>query len=86
MKDAKQRWSDEMKESTDALKTIRDELKVQMHLASMDARTRFAAMERRLDNEQLNIHKTLSELLAGFRALKDELAKAARGGRPSKHA
>ncbi len=67
------RWSDEVKDSYEVLKTMRDELKVQMHLASMNARQQFDALETRLDNEQLNARKNLNELIASFRQLKDEL-------------
>lgn len=83
MSDAKHRWADEVKDSLDAVKTIRDELKVQMRLGSMDAKARFAELERRLDNEQLNVRKNLGELVASFRLLKEELGKP--GGKPTKH-
>lgn len=73
MNDTTHRWAEEMKDGYEVLKTVRDELKVQMHLAGMDAKERFAKLEQRLDNEQLNARKNLSELTASFRTLKDEL-------------
>lgn len=73
MSDTTHRWADEMKTGFDALKTMRDELKVQMHLAGMDAKARFAELEHRLDSEQLTARKNLSDLTASFRVLKDEL-------------
>lgn len=75
MSDATHRWADELKEAFDGLKTARDEVKVQLHLAGMDAKERFAALEVRLDNEQLNVRKNLGELTANFKLLKDELGK-----------
>ncbi len=84
MSDAKHRWADEVKDSLEVLKTMRDELKVQLHLGSMDAKARFAELEQRLDTEQLNVRKNLGELVASFRLLKDELGKA--GGKPTTHA
>ena len=53
-----------------------------MHLGSMDAKARFAELEQRLDNEQLNVRNNLHELMASFRHLKDELGRA---GKPTHH-
>ncbi len=75
MSDATDRWVDEMKAGFDVLKTMRDELKVQLHLVGMDAKARFAELEHRLDSEQLTARKNLTELTASFRTLKDELGK-----------
>lgn len=75
MSDAAHRWSEEMKDGIEVLKTLRDELKVQVHLAGMDAKARFAELEHRLDSEQLTARKNLSALTASFRILKDELGK-----------
>ena len=75
MSDATDRWMDEMKAGFDVLKTMRDELKVQLHLVGMDAKARFAELETRLDSEQLTARKNLTELTASFRTLKDELGK-----------
>ena len=66
------RWADELKDTVDSVKTLRDELKVQMHLGSMAAKSRFAELERRLDNEQLLAQKNFKELVGGFRAVKAE--------------
>ncbi len=75
MSDTTQRWSEEMKDGFEVLKTMKDELKVQMHLAGMDAKARFSELEQRLDNEQLTMRKNLKELTASFKILKDELGK-----------
>ena len=78
MKDANQRWAEEVVDSMHMLKTLKDELKVQLHLASMEASARFTALEQRLDGEQLTVRKNLNELIASFRVLKDDLGKAGR--------
>ena len=80
MSDMTNRWADEMKDGFEVLKAMRDELKVQMHLAGMEAKARFAELEHRLDSEQLTARKNLSELTASFRVLKDELGAQ---GKPS---
>ncbi len=80
MSDTTHRWADEMKDGFEVLKAMRDELKVQMHLAGMDAKTRFAELEHRLDSEQLTARKNLTELTTSFRIFKDELGK--QGKRP----
>ena len=43
-----QRWADEMKESVEALKALRDEVKLKLHLANMDAKVKLEALEHRL--------------------------------------
>lgn len=75
------RWSDEVKESVEALKAMRDEVKVQLHLANMEAKQKFEALEQRLDNQQLNVRKTMHELAAEFRLLKDELTRETKTGK-----
>ena len=76
MTDSKQRWTQELKDGLEVLKTMRDEVRVQLHLGNMDLRARFAELEARLDNEQLLVRQSLHELIANFRLLKDELARA----------
>ena len=75
------RWSEEVKESVEALKAMRDEVKLQLHLANMEAKQKFEALEHRLDTQQLNVRKTMHELAADFRLLKDELAREAKAGK-----
>jgi hypothetical protein len=75
MSEATQRWSDELKDSFDLLKTMKDELKVQVHLAGMEAKERFAALEKRLDSEQLTARKNAHALVADFKVLKEELGR-----------
>ena len=72
------RWAEEVKDSVDAVKTLRDELKVQIHLANMDAKQKFEELERKFDNDQLNVRKTMHTLAENFRGLKDELARTTR--------
>ena len=70
------RWAEELKDSVEAVRALRDEVKVQLHLASMEARERFTALEAKLENEQLRAKKGLKEVTDGFREVKQELAKA----------
>jgi hypothetical protein len=79
MSDATHRWVDEMKTGFDAVKAIRDELKVQLHLAGMDAKAKFAELEHRIDSEQLTARKNLTALTESFRIFKDELGKQGKG-------
>lgn len=73
-----QRWADEMKESVEALKALRDEVKLKLHLANMDAKVKLEQLEHRLDTQQLNVKKTMHEMAAEFRLLRDELTREAK--------
>lgn len=77
-----ERWADEVTDSLEALRTMRDEVKVQIHLLGMEAKQRFEALEQRLDGDQLTARKNLHELAKSLRLLKDELAKATRPHEP----
>ena len=72
MSDGTNRWADELR---DSLRTMKDELRVQLHLAGKDANARFTELEHRHDSEQLTVRKNLSELTASFRLLIGELDK-----------
>lgn len=72
---ATHRWADEVKETVEAVKAMRDELRVQAHLASMEAKASYEEVERRFENEQLALRKNLKELLAAFRGVKDQFGK-----------
>jgi hypothetical protein len=69
------RWAEELKDSVEVLKTVRDEVKVQVHLGSMEAKARFTALETRLENEQLAVRNSLKEMIAGFREVKEQLKR-----------
>ncbi len=71
------RWAEELKDSVEAVRALRDEVKVQLHLASMEAKERFNALEAKLENEQLRAKNSLKEVTEGFREVKKELAKNA---------
>lgn len=73
MNDPNHRWAEELQESVGAIKAMRDELKVQVHMASMEARAKFEALERRLDQEQLNARKSMKTLVDEFNAVKNEM-------------
>ena len=76
------RWADELTDTVGAVRTLRDELRVQLHLASMEAKARFTQLEHRLETEQLAARKNFKELVEGFREVKEELTRAAKDGRP----
>ncbi len=71
--------SDELKkewhETQEALKTLRDELRVKMHLAGMDAKDTFAKLEERADEVGKDVTEvgrgTLREVVNELRKLKD---------------
>ena len=73
MNDPNHRWAEELQESVSAIKAMRDELKVQVHMASMEARAKFEALERKLDHEQLNARKNLKTLIDEFQAVKNDM-------------
>ena len=75
---SKHRWVEGLKDSLEVLRAMRDEVRVQLHLGSMDLRARFAELEKRLDNEQLQVRQSLHEGLTNFRRLKGEPARASR--------
>jgi DNA-binding transcriptional regulator GbsR (MarR family) len=74
---ATHRWADEVKETVEAVKAMRDELRVQAHLAGMEAKASYEEVERRFENEQLAVRKSLKELLEAFRGVKDQFSKSA---------
>ncbi|MBS1152353.1 MAG: hypothetical protein H6Q89_4051 [Myxococcaceae bacterium] len=78
MNEATHRWAAEVRVSVEVLKRIRDEARVQGHLATLEAKARFLELQRRLNREQRVARKNLSELAANFRAFKDEVVRAAR--------
>ena len=51
MSDASNRWAAELNEGFEVLKMMRDELKVQLHLAGMDAKARFSEVVRKAQSE-----------------------------------
>ena len=67
------RWADELKESVELLKTMRDEVKVQVHLGGMEVKDRFTALENRMELEQQSARNTFKELIAGYREVKAQL-------------
>ncbi|MBI1354613.1 MAG: hypothetical protein GC160_09725 [Acidobacteria bacterium] len=67
----------ENKEIVDDLKQRRDELRVQMHLASMEARQEWEALEARWDEfvAKARLRKTSEDVEESLRMLGDELAQ-----------
>ena len=74
-----------MSKTIDELKTLRDEIKVKLHLASMDAKNeweqlapKLEALEKRIDQEgQKAVDATsglIDDLASAFKKLKDKLA------------
>lgn len=83
MTDTKRRWFGDMNQRLATLKKTRDELKLQMRLASMEAKARFAKLDKRLETEQLKVRKSLDALVSNFRDLRSQLSK---GPGPRRHA
>lgn len=74
----KQRFTQELRE----LQTLRDELKVKIHLAAADARDQWDALERKLEKVENELGRVgdhakepLEEISAATRNLFDELKK-----------
>jgi hypothetical protein len=69
MNDGTHRWADELRQGVEVVKTMRDELKVQLHIGRMEARTRIERLEHRLDSEQLTLRKNMRELIHDLRRI-----------------
>ena len=78
MSEATHRWAAEIRVSVEVVKSIRDEARLQGHLATLEARARLLELRRHLNREQRVARKNLAELAANFRAFKDEIVRAAR--------
>ena len=70
----------EMKRGVDLLRTLRDEIKVKLHLAGMDAKDQWAKLEpelfkveRAAENATDASKKLLDEALSRLKTLKDSL-------------
>ena len=70
----------EMKKGLDLLKTLRDEVKVKLHLAGMDAKDQWAKLEpelakveRAADQATESSKKLLDETLKRLKAIRDSL-------------
>ncbi len=84
MSNIKQDLRDGMEEALSDLRTLRDEVRLKLHLAGMDAKDAFHKLEPRLSEVEREIAKggdsvagavrgTVDELRASFRRLRDEL-------------
>ena len=69
--DLKKEWE----ETQESLKTLRDELRVKMHLAEMDAKDTFAKLEKKADEVSREVTEVgkgaLQEVVGELRKLKD---------------
>ncbi len=70
----------ELKKGVDLLKTLRDEVKVKLHLAGMDAKDQWAKLEpelskveRAADQATESSKKLLDETLKRLKAIRDSL-------------
>jgi hypothetical protein len=63
----------DMKKSLDELKMMRDEVRVQLHLAGMDAKARWAVLEEELFEAEKAAESAMSE--AAQKALAKSIAK-----------
>jgi hypothetical protein len=68
--EAKARWED----TFDQLKTLRDEVRLDLHLASMELRDEWAALEKRLPDAQ-----TVDRLRGATREALGDLTEEVRG-------
>jgi hypothetical protein len=66
-------------QTKEILKTMRDEIRVRMHLAGMEAKQRFSQLDVEADKLSRDIEKTtrtaVEELVAKLRELRDSLEK-----------
>lgn len=67
-----------MSKTIDELKTIRDELKVKMHLAGMEAKNEWEQLEPRLNALEKRIEQDGQKALAAASDLVEELTDAFR--------
>ena len=68
--------NEEVNAQIELAKTLRDELRVQVHLAGMEAKQRFERLERRFETDQLKLQRAIKDAIVGFKALKEEVSKA----------
>jgi hypothetical protein len=55
------------------LKTLRDELRLQIHLAGMDARTTWAKLEEQLEDVERQLKSSAVKLKGAFEKLRDDI-------------
>ena len=72
------RWVEEVKETVDGLRAIRDEVALEVAGGTAEGKAKFERLEGRLDREQVNVRMTLHGLTGEFRMLRDDLRRAAR--------
>ncbi len=70
-------FKEEWAKTQASLKTLRDELRVKMHLAEMDAKDTFERLEKKADAVSRDVnevaHGTLAEVVSELKKLKDKL-------------
>ncbi len=73
---------DSLHESLEMLKTLRDEIRVEMHLASMDAKAKWKELEPRFEDAERRAKElgeaskvAVQEALKKFREFRDSLGK-----------
>ena len=81
MDDAK--LKQDMEEARAQLRTLRDEVKLKMHLAGMEAKTAFKELEHKAEQLSLEIsassHRAITEVAAGLKRLSESLRAEVRG-------
>jgi hypothetical protein len=67
----------ELRKTADTLKTLRDEIKVKLHLAGQEAKDRWQKIEPEIDKMGQEIHKTskatIDELVTRVKEFKKDL-------------
>ncbi len=74
------------------LKTLRDEIRVELHLAGMEAKKRWETIEPRFAEAELlaakanqSSHQTMNDILVSYRQFKEWLGGERKGRAPGKN-
>ncbi|MBX7097514.1 MAG: hypothetical protein K1X89_07375 [Myxococcaceae bacterium] len=85
-----QQLKQNLEQSLALLRTLRDELRVEVHLAGMEAKTRWEGLERRFTKAEAmaaNVsnasHTIVDEAVTAFRAFREWLADQKKAARPN---
>lgn len=68
--------SDTIRTRLDSMKTLRDQIRLQLHLAGLDARTEWDKLELRLDHVELESERVVAAALDSVMASVDSIAKS----------
>ena len=84
MKRTGEQLKENLQQMLKLLKTLRDEIRVDVHLAGMEAQDRFRALDKQLEELERSAHQAtdatrdaLGELLKGFKQFAESVKKGA---------